>query len=382
LLSNYSKITENAVKRKKEPMDNVGLVLIGHGSKLPHNQENLEKLAEIMREKSSFKVVEISFMVRNSPTIPEAIDAVASRGVTKIVLVPAFLSAGVHTTQEIPELIGIKEKELQLSAKGIEVFYGEPIGADECLAVILEEKALYALGKKVTAHLHAQFAANTNNVNSTAVRFAVPDSSAKIFDTSMSLIRPEIKDLLEKAPKSHVPIIERVVHTTADPEFANLLSISDGAVDAGLAAIRAGAKIITDVKMIKAGINEARVKRFGGSLFSYIDDARAVKMANVEQITRSAAAVRLAVEDGVDGAIFLIGNAPTAAFELAKAVEAGKAKPALIVATAVGYVGAAESKEAVANLSVPTIVIRGRKGGSPISVAIFNALLKMAEEAN
>ena len=230
--------------------------------------------------------------------------------------------------------------------------------------------------------MHAQFAANTNNVNSTAVRFAVPDSSAKIFDTSMSLIRPEIKDVLEKAPKSHVPIIERVVHTTADPDFANLLSISDGAVDAGLAAIRAGAKIITDVKMIKAGINEARVKRFGGSLFSYIDDARAVKMANVEQITRSAAAVRLAVEDGVDGAIFLIGNAPTAAFELAKAVEAGKAKPALIVATAVGYVGAAESKEAVANLPVPTIVIRGRKGGSPISVAIFNALLKMAEEAN
>ena len=97
-------------------MDNVGLVLIGHGSKLPHNRENLEKLADIMRKNSSFKVVEISFMVRDTPTIPEAIDTIAKSGVTKIVLVPAFLAAGVHTTQEIPELIGMKDKESQLSA--------------------------------------------------------------------------------------------------------------------------------------------------------------------------------------------------------------------------------------------------------------------------
>jgi precorrin-8X/cobalt-precorrin-8 methylmutase len=91
--------------------------------------------------------------------------------------------------------------------------------------------------------------------------------------------------------------------------------------------------------------------------------------------------VRLAVEDGVNGAIFLIGNAPTAAFELARAVQEGTAKPALIVATEVGYVGAAESKEVVAKLSIPYIIVKGRKGGSTIAVAIFNALLNMAEEA-
>ncbi len=361
-------------------MDNVGLVLIGHGSKLPHNRENLETLSEIMRKHSSFKVVEISFMVRNTPTIPEAIDTIAKRGVTKIVLVPAFLAAGVHTTQEIPELIGMKDKESQLSARGIQLFYGEPIGADECIAVILEEKALKAMGQKIPEHQHAPFATNTN-VNVTANTTA-PVSSNKIYDTSMSLIRPEIKDVLEKAPKKHAPIIERVVHTTADPEFAKLLVISDKAVDAGVAAIKAGAKIVTDVKMIKAGINEARVKKYGGKILTYIDDKRATKIANDESITRSTAAMRLAVEDGVDGAIFLIGNAPTAAFELARAVEAGQAKPALIVATAVGYVGAAESKEAVAKLPIPYIIVKGRKGGSPISVAIFNALLNIAEEAN
>ena len=354
-------------------MDEVALVLIGHGSKLSHNRENLVKLAEILRKKSQFKTVELSFMVRNTPTIPEAIESIVKRGIKIIVLVPAFLAAGVHTTQEIPELIGVKEKESQLSAKGIQLFYGEPIGADECVAVILEEKALMALGEKIPEHHHASFATDAK------AEVKAPASSNKIYASSMSLIRPEIKDVLAKAPKKHIPIIERVVHTTADPEFAKLLVISDKAVDAGVAAIKAGAKIVTDVKMIKAGINEDRVKRFGGKILTYINDKRATKMANEESITRSTAAMRLAVEDDVNGAIFLIGNAPTAAFELARAVEAGTAKPALIVATEVGYVGAAESKEVIAKLPIPYIIVKGRKGGSTIAVAIFNALLAMAE---
>ena len=350
---------------------NVGLILIGHGSKLPHNQENLERLAQIMRDRSRFKIVAISFMIRNKPTISEAIDTLAKKGVKKIVLVPAFLAPGVHTTKEIPEMIDVKGKEAQLSAKGVELFYGEPIGADECIAVILEEKALIALGEKVNEHHHAPFNASANVIT--------PAASTEIYEHSMKLIRPEIQDILTKAPKNQAAIIERVVHTTADPEFAKLLEISDKAVDAGVAAIKAGAKIITDVKMIKAGINEARVKKFGGKTLTYIDDPRATKMANDEAITRSTAATRLAVKDGADGAIFLIGNAPTAAFELAEQIKKGLVKPALIVAVPVGYVGAAESKEVVAKLPIPYIITKGRKGGSTIAVAIFNALLSLAE---
>jgi precorrin-8X/cobalt-precorrin-8 methylmutase len=358
-------------------MDNVGLILIGHGSKLPHSRDNLEKLAEIMRKRSVFKIVEISFMIKNNPTIPEAIDTIVKKGVTKIVLVPAFLAQGVHTTQEIPELIGMKDKESQLTEKRIQLFYGEPIGPDECIAVILEEKALRALGKEIPEHIHASFNTSLRIANS-----AVPARGNEIYEKSMSLIRPEVKNILLKAPKKHLRIIERVVHTTADPEFAKLLVISDKAVDAGVAAIKSGAKIITDVKMIKAGINEARINKYGCKVFSYIDDERSLQIANDESITRSAAAIRLAVEDNADGAIFLIGNAPTAAFELVRAVEASQVKPALIVATAVGYVGAAESKEAITKLPIPYIIIKGRKGGSSLSVAIFNALLKIIEEAN
>jgi precorrin-8X/cobalt-precorrin-8 methylmutase len=355
-------------------MDKTGLIIIGHGSKLPHNRENLEKLAAILRKRSAFKTVEISFMVRNKPTIPDAIENIAKKGATKIVLVPAFLSPGVHTTREIPELIGMKEKESQLSAKGIQLFYGEPIGADECIAVILEEKALKALGHQIPEHQHAAFSTSTAK-NATAT-----SSSNKIYDTSMSLIRQALGDSLENVPASHVPVIERVVHATADPEFAKLLIISEKAVEAGVAAIKAGAKIVTDVKMVKAGINEARVKRFGAKILTYISDERAVELANDESLTRSAAAMRLAVKDGLDGAIVLIGNAPTAAFEMATAVRQGLAKPALIVAVPVGYVDAAESKETVSSLSTPFVIVKGRKGGSSIAVAVFNALLTMAEQ--
>ena len=125
----------------------VGLILIGHGSKLPHNRENLEKLAEILRSRKKFKIVQIAFMIRDTPTVNEAIDIAANEGVSRIVLVPAFLAPGVHTTEDIPGLIGVKEKEPQLKAKGIELVYGEPLGSDERIADILEEKALKALGR-------------------------------------------------------------------------------------------------------------------------------------------------------------------------------------------------------------------------------------------
>jgi sirohydrochlorin ferrochelatase len=244
-------------------MDKTGLIIIGHGSKLPHNRENLEKLADILRKKSKFKTVEISFMVRNKPTIPEAIESLAKKGVSKIVLIPAFIAPGVHTTREIPELIELKEKEPSLAAKGIELVYGEPLGADERIAEIIEEKALKALGKNV----------KEAPVMTDAYAIA---ASKKIVDTSMSLIREALGDALDNVPTSHVPVIKRVVHATADPEYAKLLVISEKAVDAGVAAIKAGAKILTDVKMVKAGINEARLKRFGEEILSYIDDKRAV----------------------------------------------------------------------------------------------------------
>lgn len=353
---------------KDNKLDKTCLILIGHGSKLGHNKQTIEKLAEIIRKRAKFGSIEICFMVRNKPSIPQVLEKVVKQGATKIVFIPTFLAHGVHTKCEIPEILKEKQKELGLDGK-IEVFYGEPLGSDQRIAEMVEENALKTLGQETSEETKV---AETRNLV----------ASTDMYKTSMSIIRHLISDVLQKVPESHVPIIERVVHTTADPEFAKLVVIEEKAVEAGVAAIRSGAKIVTDVKMVKAGINPTRVKRFGGQIFTYLDDERVIELAKKEEITRSAAAMRLAVKDGLENSIVAIGNAPTAAFEISKAVKQGLVKPALIIATPVGYVGAAESKEEVASLPVPFVVIRGPKGGSALAVAVFNALLGLAEKSS
>jgi precorrin-8X/cobalt-precorrin-8 methylmutase len=349
-------------------MNKTSLILIGHGSKLPHNQETLEELANTLRKRSKFESVKICFMVRNKPSIPEMLEKVVEEGATKIVLIPIFLAHGMHTKYEIPEILETKQKELELKAQGIQVIYGEPLGSDQRIAELIEEKALESLGQQTSEETKLQEIRKLANLTGT-------------YEPSMKIIRPIIKDVLQEAPENHAPIIERVVHTTADPEFAKLVVIDEKAVEAGVTAIKSGAKIVTDVQMVKAGINPTRIKKFGGQILSYLDDERVIELAKKESLTRSAAAIRLAVKDGLDNSIVAIGNAPTAAFELSKAVKQGLTKPALIIATPVGYVGAAESKEEVTTLPVPFVVIRGPKGGSALAVAVVNALLGIAEQS-
>lgn len=348
-------------------MDKVGLLLIGHGSKLPYNKKNLEKIAHALRNHSNFEIVEISFLERNLPRIPEAMSNITKQGINKLVVIPLFISHGVHTKRDIPQLLGIPQKESTLETGEMEIVYCDPLGSDDRIIEIIEEKALEALNQG------SNEATKSRDTNA-------PLAPADIFETSINIIRQSIKDVLEGVPKTHVPIIERVVHATADPEFAKLVLIRHNAIKAGVAALKSGAKVITDVKMVRAGVNEKRLKKFGCSLHTYIDDERTLKLAAQESITRSAAAMRVAIKDGVEGSIFLIGNAPTAAFELVNSVKEGSAKPGLIIVTAVGFVGAAKSKEAISKLPIPSIVIRGSKGGSTIAVAVLHALLSMAED--
>jgi len=349
-------------------MDNVGLILVGHGSKLPQHRENIEKLAEILRSMSRFKLVETAYMIRNKPSIVEALDQMSKKGVKKVVLVPVFMTLGSHTLEDIPKILGLGEGGRVTKWGDMEVIYGDPLGSDIRIAEIIEEKALEALGEVTQPQMRP-------NAES-------PAAANAMFETSMGIIRSMIREALERVPEKHARIIERVVHATADPEFAKLIVIHDRAVEAGVKAIKSGAKAITDVKMVLAGINAAKLRKFGGKILCYVDDKRALKLASERNLTRTAAAMRLAIDEGLNGAIVVIGNSPTATFELVKAVENGEVKPALIIATPVGFVKSAEAKEAVMKLNIPFITLRGFKGGSPVAVAIFNALLMLAEESN
>jgi precorrin-8X/cobalt-precorrin-8 methylmutase len=145
-----------------------------------------------------------------------------------------------------------------------------------------------------------------------------------------------------------------------------------------LAALRGGAKILCDTNMVLSGVNKTRLAKLGGSAFCHVADPQVAVEAREAGLTRSTFALRKGVAEGCT--IFLIGNAPTALFELLRLVEAGDVQPDLIVGVPVGFVGAVESKDALLATDLPWITITGRKGGSAIAAAVLNALMIMAEE--
>lgn len=174
------------------------------------------------------------------------------------------------------------------------------------------------------------------------------------------------------------PIVRRVIHTTADFDFLRTTCFSPGAVEAGIAALRRGEKVFCDTQMVSAGVNKGRLAAFGSTLHCHVADADVAAAAKSQGITRSMLAVRKGMAEGCG--IYLIGNAPTALFELLRLAAAGQARPCLVVGVPVGFVGAEESKEALFASDLPHIVCRGRKGGSAIAAAILNALMLLAEE--
>jgi len=174
------------------------------------------------------------------------------------------------------------------------------------------------------------------------------------------------------------PIVRRVIHTTADFELAKQLRFSWNVVEQAIAALQGGAKILCDTNMVLSGVNKSRLAKLGGSVACHVADPQVATEAKEAGLTRSTFALRKGVEEGCT--IFLIGNAPTALFELLRLAEAGEVQPDLIVGVPVGFVGAVESKDALLATDLPYIAIEGRKGGSAIAAAILNALMIQAED--
>ena len=196
------------------------------------------------------------------------------------------------------------------------------------------------------------------------------DIASKSREIVRSLIADKIKDLSPAEQR----IVERIVHSTADPEYADIAEISPDFVDESIRAIKARKDILTDINMVKAGIN-----KYEGEINCYISHEDAIKLAKEEQITRAAAAMRVAHDEGFDG-IIVIGNAPTALFEAINLVENEGMKARSIAGVPVGFVGAAESKEALAETKIPNIITKGPKGGTPVAVAIANSLIGLKDQ--
>ncbi|MDD2852528.1 MAG: precorrin-8X methylmutase [Desulfuromonadaceae bacterium] len=184
-------------------------------------------------------------------------------------------------------------------------------------------------------------------------------------------------------PTEEWQIVRRMIHTSADFEYVHSLVFSENAVEKALLALKKGGGIVTDTTMALSGISKPRLARFGSTVSCHVADPDVAEQAKREGITRSIAAMRKGVANR-DNQIFVIGNAPTALFELLRLIETGAVTPALIIGLPVGFVGAEESKNALAagTHDIPFITNIGRKGGSNVAAAVINALAIMAAESS
>ena len=177
----------------------------------------------------------------------------------------------------------------------------------------------------------------------------------------------------QPAPENEL-VVKRVIHTTADFDYAENLRFSPGAVAKGIEALRGGCDIVTDTQMARAGINKTVLGKLGGEVHCFMSDPDVAEEAKARGITRAIVSMERATSLKKP-CIFAIGNAPTALVSLRELMDGGKIAPALVIGVPVGFVNEVESKELIMAAGAPYIVARGRKGGSNVAAAICNAML-------
>lgn len=196
----------------------------------------------------------------------------------------------------------------------------------------------------------------------------------EIEQKSFAIISEELKERKISLPKEEEMITKRVIHTSADFEYARTMTYSKDAVSIAKQLLGSGADIVTDTNMALAGINKRVLGQFGGEAHCFMADEEVARKAKSRGVTRAAVSMEKAsrIEKPV---IFAIGNAPTALIRLYEMLQAGEYRPAFIIGVPVGFVNVEAAKELITQTEIPYIINLGRKGGSNVAAAICNAIL-------
>jgi precorrin-8X/cobalt-precorrin-8 methylmutase len=339
-----------------------GILLLGHGSRRSSANAGLEALAGLAEAGLGVRVQPAYFQFER-PNLADGVERLAHEGATEIIVVPALLFPGVHLREDIPAAL----RELQVRyGDRLRLVLTEGFGSDPRLAEIVAERVHAAVAGLGDAR--SECAAEGSDLTDPD---AITSRSRHLIESSLGW------DCLQRWPAQQGEIVRRVVHAVGNPDAAGLLRFHPDAVAAGLNAIRSGTLLFTDVRMVKMGINRAAVREFGGRVVCMTHHPGVCALAREQGLTRAMAAVR-SCRERLTGSIAVIGNAPTALAEVLRQSKAGF-RPALIVGTPVGFVGAAEAKARLAGQDVPYITMIGHQGGSTVAVSIVNALLALAQ---
>ena len=203
------------------------------------------------------------------------------------------------------------------------------------------------------------------------IEFVLPNEIEK---RSFEIIGQELQTMGIELNPIEEPVTKRVIHTSADFDYAKTMCYSKDAIQIAHELIKSGADIVTDTNMTKAGINKTRLASFGGQVHCFMADEAVAAEAKERQVTRATVSMERAAEIGKP-VIFAIGNAPTALISLYEMMEGGRFMPEFVIGVPVGFVNVVAAKELFLESDVPYIINRGRKGGSNIAAAIVNALL-------
>lgn len=196
----------------------------------------------------------------------------------------------------------------------------------------------------------------------------------EIENRSFEIIGEELQQRGITIPAEQESVTKRVIHTSADFEYAQTMCYSENAIAIARNLIRQGADIVTDTNMAMSGINKKMLAKFGGEVHCFMADENVAAEAKARQVTRASVCMEKASKINKP-VIFAIGNAPTALVSLYEMIQAGTYRPAFVIGVPVGFVNVEAAKELIMETDVPYIVNRGRKGGSNVAAAICNALI-------
>ncbi len=333
------------------------VLLIGHGSSDRDAHDAFVHNAEALRP--HYRNVGHCFLELDRPNIEEGIMQAVAKRPQVLLMMPYFLHKGAHIKRDVVNDVSAALEKAQFK----NAHMARHLGVDDRLANLVVERAKEA--ENGQARDTSFGTARSRSMTERA--FDIEKRSFEIIDSEVG---PHGYDAMQW------PIVRRVIHATADFDFARKgrMLFHKGAIESVFSAIKNRCTIVTDVDMVLAAINKKSLADLGLRTACYISDAKVADDAKKLGKTRSEMAMRRAARE-MDGGIVVIGNAPTALYEVIAMIKEGAAKPALVVGIPVGFVSAAESKEELAKTDIPYITNIGRKGGSPAASSIVNAIL-------